>query len=389
MPDTASAHLDCETILASARALGPAIEAAAEAIARNRRLPDDLIASMRRAGIFRIAFPRAWNGPEMDVLQQCELMETLAYHDASVAWVAMICSDSGHYAARVEESVARELYPDMDLLTAGWLAPVGQAERAGGGFKVTGRWQFGSGCLHADHLIGGCILLQDGVPAMGEHGLPEFRVVWLPKNEVEIHDTWYTTGLAGSGSNDYSVKNVFVPEGRSFHPFRTGTRPEPLYRYHGFFFANLPAVALGCARRMLDDLRALALHKMVMPAMQLMKDEYRVQVALADATARIGAARAYQNDRIAAVWDTLRRGDTPTLEQRAGIGLMSVHAIQTALQVADIVCEAAGTTALYASSPFDRRRRDLITIASHLVGQRRAFQTAGQLLFGDDVPTFV
>ena len=382
-------YLDSDTILANARTLGPAIESAADAIARDRRLPGDLIESMRRAGIFRIAFPRAWGGPEMDILQQCELMEILGYRDASAAWVAMICSDSGHYAARVEESVARELYPDLDLLTAGWLAPVGQAHRVEGGFKVSGRWQFGSGCLHADRLIGGCLVLENGAPVMGDANLPEFRVVWLPTDAVEIHDTWYTTGLAGSGSNDYSVKECFVPEARSFHPFRVGARPEPLYRYHGFFFANLPAVALGCARRMIDDLRALALHKMVMPAMQLMKDEYRVQVALADATARLGAARAYQNERIGAVWDTLLRGDTPSLEQRAGIGLMSVHAIQSALQVADIVCEAAGSTALYAASPFDRRRRDLMTIACHIVGQRRAFQTAGQLLFGDDVPTFV
>jgi alkylation response protein AidB-like acyl-CoA dehydrogenase len=140
-------HLDGDTIVANARALGPAIEAAADAIARDRRLPDDLIASMQRAGIFRIAFPRSWGGPEIDILQQCELMEILGYHDASAAWVAMICSDSGHYAARVEESVARELYPEMDLLTAGWLAPVGQAHRVDGGFKVSGRWQFGSGCL--------------------------------------------------------------------------------------------------------------------------------------------------------------------------------------------------------------------------------------------------
>jgi indole-3-acetate monooxygenase len=343
---------------------------------------------MQRAGIFRIAFPRSWGGPEMDILQQCELMEILGYHDASAAWVAMICSDSGHYAARVEESVAHELYPELDLLTAGWLAPVGQAHRVDGGFTVSGRWQFGSGCLHAHRLVGGCVLLENGAPVMDHHNQPEFLVLWLPMEAVEIHDTWYTTGLAGSGSNDYSVTETFVPEAHSFHPFRIGTRPEPLYRYHGFFFANLPAVALGCARRMIDDVRALSQHKMVMPARQLMKDEYRVQVALADATARLGAARAYQNDRIGAVWETLLRGDAPTLEQRAGIALMSVHGIQTSLQVADIVCEAAGSTALYAASPFDRRRRDLMTIAGHILGQRRAFQTAGQLLFGDEVPTF-
>jgi indole-3-acetate monooxygenase len=380
--------LDSDAILANARALGPAIEDAADEIARERRLPDGLVDAMRRAGIFRIAFPRDWGGPEMDMLRQCELMETLAYHDASAAWVAMICSDSGHYAMRVEESVARELYPDIDLLTAGWLAPVGQARKVDGGYRVSGRWQFGSGCLHADRMIGGCMLLVDGAPVVTD-GMPELRTVWLPTDAVRIHDVWYTLGLAGSGSNDYSVDDVFVPDGHAFHPFRVGTRPEPLYRYHGFFFANLPAVALGCARRMVDDLRELASRKMTMPAMTLMKDEYRVQVALADATARLGAARAYQNDRLGVLWDTLVRGDEPSLEQRAGIGLMSVHAIQTALRVAEIVCEAAGTSAVYASGPFERRRRDLTTISAHLVGHRRALQTAGQLLFGDDVPTFV
>jgi alkylation response protein AidB-like acyl-CoA dehydrogenase len=343
---------------------------------------------MRRAGIFRIAFPRDWGGPEMDILRQCELMEILGYHDASAAWVAMICSDSGHYAMRIDPAAARELYPEIDLLTAGWLAPVGQAHRVDGGYRVSGRWQFGSGCLHADRMIGGCVLLENGVPTI-TNGSPEFRCVWLPKSEVGIHDVWYTIGLAGSGSNDYSVDDVFVPEAHAFHPFRVGARPEPLYRYHGFFFANLPAVALGCARRMIDDLRNLAARKMTMPAMILMKDEYRVQVAVADATARLGAARAYQNERLGELWETLRSGDSPSLEQRAGVGMMSIHAIQTALQVAEIVCEAAGTAAVFASGPFERRRRDLTTISAHLVGQRRAFQTAGPLLFGDDVPTFI
>jgi alkylation response protein AidB-like acyl-CoA dehydrogenase len=384
----AASFSSTEQILSNARALGPAIEAAADAIARERRLPADLVDAMRRAGIFRIAFPRDWGGPEMDILRQCELMELLGYHDASTAWVAMICSDSGHYAMRVDETTARALYPDIDLLTAGWLAPVGQAHRVDGGYRVTGRWQFGSGCLHADRMIGGCILLENGAPVMVD-GRPDFRCLWLPKDDVRIHDVWYTLGLAGSGSNDYSVEDVFVPEKHAFHPFQVGTRPEPLYRYHGFFFANLPAVALGCARRMVDDLRDLASRKLTMPAMVLMKDEYRVQVALADATARLGAARAYQYDRVGSLWETLVRGDAPSLDQRAGVALMSIHAIQTALQVAEIVCEAAGTSAVYASGPFERRRRDLTTISAHMVGQRRAFQTAGQLLFGDAVPTFV
>jgi len=312
-------------------------------------------------------------------------METLGYHDASAAWVAMICSDSGHYAARIDESAARALYPSLDLLTAGAIGPIGQAHIVDGGLKVSGRWTFGSGCLHADRLIGGCVLFENGKPQMGPGGKPEFRVVWLPKDKVQIHDTWYTTGLAGSGSNDYSVQDIVVPLAHSFHPFRAGTRIEPLYRYHGFFFANLPAVALGCARRMIDDFRNLAERKITPPALTPLKNEYRAQVALAEANMRLGAARAYQDSSLGSVWQTLSRGETPTSAQRAAVGMMAIHGLQEALKIGEIVCEAAGTAALYAASPFERRRRDLITMSNHIIGQRKTLQTMGQLLFGEDV----
>src|SRR5262249_52845193 len=149
------------------------------------------------------------------------------------------------------------------------------------GLKVSGRWSFGSGCLHADRLIAGCVLFENGKPRMAPSGRPEFWAVWLPKDKVQIHDTWYTTGLAGSGSNDYSAQDIVVPRAHSFRVLRPGARAETLYRYHGFFFANLPAVALGCARRMIDDFRELAQRKITPPAVTPLKNEYRAQVALA------------------------------------------------------------------------------------------------------------
>jgi alkylation response protein AidB-like acyl-CoA dehydrogenase len=376
---------DSEAILANARLIGPVIEAEADRFATERRLTDDVVALMRRAGLFRIAFPKAWDGPEMDILSQCEVMETLGYHDASAAWVAMICSDSGHYAARIDESEARALYPSLDLMTAGAIGPTGQAHFVDGGLKVSGRWPFGSGCLHADRMIAGCILFENGKPQMGAGGRPEFCAVWIPKDKVQIHDTWYTTGLAGSGSNDYSVREIVVPRAHSFHPFRTGTRPELLYRYHGFFFANAPAVALGCARRMIDDFRDLAQRKLVPPTMTPLKNEVRAQVALAEANMRLGAARAYQDSSLSSVWQTLACGDTLTAAQRASVGMMAVHGFQEALKVGEILCEAAGTAALYASSPLERRRRDLITMSNHVIAQRRTLQVMGQLLFGEEV----
>src|SRR4029078_4033206 len=166
----------------------------------------------------------------MPILEQVEMVETLAYHDASTAWVAMICSDSGHYAGRVDDASAREVSPSMDLLTAGQIYPVGQATRVDGGYRVSGRWQFGSGSLHADRIVGGCLLLVDGVAGVGESGLPEMLVAGLPRDKVTIHDTWHTTGLAGSGSNDYSVENVFVPRKHSFRATRNSPRSQPAYR---------------------------------------------------------------------------------------------------------------------------------------------------------------
>ncbi len=373
-----------DEILTAARALGPTIEAAADDIERNRRLPEHLIAAMRAAGVFSIAFPRAWGGPEFDLVSQSRLIEILAYHDASVAWIAMICSDSGHYAARLDEATARELYPDVDLLTSGYLYPAGTAIETDGGYRVTGRWQFGSGCLHADRIVGGCLVHNaDGIK-FDARGRPEMLAVYLPRDTITIHDTWYTTGLAGSGSNDYSADDVFVPSERTFDPFVAGKRPEPLYRYHGVFFSNLPAVAIGCAQRMLDDLQSLAMAKVSMPSMVAMKDEYRVQLALAEGTAAIGAARAYQNEVLASLWQSLVDGDAPTPSQRAAISLMSVHAIRTGNEVAELVCEAVGAASIFASSPFDRRRRDLATTSAHIIGQRKTLAAAAQLLFGDE-----
>jgi alkylation response protein AidB-like acyl-CoA dehydrogenase len=147
----------------------------------------------------------------MNPLDQIELMEILAYADPSVAWCVSILSDSGFYAGFLEEPAAQKLFPDLDARCAGMLAPVGQAEIVPGGYRVTGHWAFGSGSLHATHLTGGCLVMQDGKPIIEENGLPRWRVMIFDPADVEIEDTWYTTGLRGSGSNDYSIKNAFVP----------------------------------------------------------------------------------------------------------------------------------------------------------------------------------
>jgi alkylation response protein AidB-like acyl-CoA dehydrogenase len=374
--------LDSATILANVRALAPTIREQSDVIEAERRLPESLLDAMTNAGLFRIAMPRAWGGPEMSPLDQIELMEILAHADASTAWCASILSDSGFYAGFLEDATARKLFPDLDARCAGMLAPVGRAEIVPGGYRVTGHWAFGSGSLHATHLTGGCLVVKDGEPLIEENGLPRWRVMIFDPADVEILDTWYTTGLAGSGSNDYRVANAFVPEEHSFHVLDTPRRREPLYRYHGFFFANVSGIPFGLAQAALDEAREVAETKRSYPSLRTLQEDPEVQTAFGEAEATLASARAYVSDVMGAAWDTLLRGDSLSLEQRARIGLCIVHAGRSAQRVVDLACGIAGSTALYRKSPLERLRRDMIAVSAHVVHQRKTYGAAGRILLG-------
>lgn len=389
MNTTPNCALDTEAILANARNLVPTIREQADAIEKGRRLPAPLVDAMSDAGIFRIAMPRAWGGPEMSPLDQIELMEILAYADPSAAWCASILSDSGFYAGFLEDEAARKLFPNLDARAAGMLAPVGRAEIVPGGYRVTGKWAFGSGSLHATHLTGGCLVLNDGQPIMEENGYPRWRVMIFDPADVEILDTWYTTGLAGSGSNDYSVSDAFVPEQHTFHALGTPRRSEPLYRYHGFFFANVPGIPFGMARAALDEAREVAASKQVYPPLRLLREDAQVQTAFGEAEATLGASRAYVADVMGSAWAKLGAGDSLSLEDRARIGLCIVHAGRSAGRIIDLACEIVGSTALYRKSRLERLRRDMIAVNSHIVHQTKTYGAAGRVLLGaDEVPAF-
>jgi alkylation response protein AidB-like acyl-CoA dehydrogenase len=379
-------ELDAAEILARTRALAPEIRAAADRVEAERRIPDDLLARLVAAGVFRIAMPRAWGGPEMDPLAQIELVEELARADASVAWVVMITSDSGFYGAWLEDEVARALYPSLDARTAGMLFPAGRAHVVPGGFRVSGQWAFGSGSLHADRLVGGCLLFEDGKPRSGGGGRPDWRIVYLPPGEVEILDTWRTTGLAGSGSHDYRVQDVFVPAEHSFDVLAPPRRTGPLYGYHGLFFSNLPGVPLGLARAALDELKRLAGEKRVPPLMTLLRDEYRVQEAVGEGEALLQSARAFVFDAMGDAWRTLCAGDPLSRPQRARVGLMLAHSVRAARQVVQLAYDTAGGAAIYRKSPLDRQLRDVVTVSAHVVGQRKAYAMVGREMLGLESP---
>lgn len=400
MANTSIDNPDGDELVAAARSLGPKITAATEEIERERRIPKHIVAALREAGIFRMAMPREWGGYEADPITQIRVIEQLAMANGSVAWCAMIGVDGGFFTGFMDQSVARELYSDPNLVTGSGVMPMGMAQEVEGGYLVMGRWPFGSGCQHSDWMAAGCVVAKDGAPVIGDTGIPETRVCLLPQSSVEILDTWRTTGLHGTGSHDWVVNGVFVPKERTFNIMSPSLhRKGPLYKLPSMFFMKFPGAALGVTRSAIDTIMKLSKEKFIPIAGTTLSQEAHVQLAIGQAEAMWGSARAYVMETTRDVWETLSRGsgekrskasrfhpDTAyaelTPEQRARHRLAMTHVHTACVQAVSLMYKIGGSMSLYATSPLDRHLRDVTTMNQHNVVSMKSYETAGQMLLG-------
>jgi alkylation response protein AidB-like acyl-CoA dehydrogenase len=201
-----------------------------------------------------------------------------------------------------------------------------------------------------------------------------------------VLDTWYTTGLAGSGSNDYTTNDLFVPQEHTFSLLERPRRQEPLYAFNGMFFVNMHGVALGLARRAIDVVQKLAAEKTLVPELVLMKDAPRVRSAFARAEMLLGAARAYTYETMDRVWDALRAKGVLSRELRLHLGLSRVNVFQAARDVVQLMVDTAGSSSIYSTSPLDRLLRDAITVRTHIAVQERLVEQMAALTVNEDPP---
>ena len=383
-----TSSLTASDIIANTQRLMPEIERRTDEIASLRRLPSDLVAQLKAAGVFRMSMPKAWGGPEMTPRDQCAVYELLGAADASLAWCVKIGSDSGYYAALLDDSVARTVYTDLDSVTAGQVPPNGKAERVPGGYRVSGRWTFGSGATHADVIIGGCVITENGQPVMMGPG-PLTRVIAAPAASFEVIDTWHSTGLAGSGSNDYRTTDLFVPAAHTFSLQEQSARPEPLYRYPGMFLASWHGVALGLMRRAIDATMAVVNNKLSIfpPPPMPLRQRPHARVALAKAEMEWHAARAFTYDVIDQLWAEVESGSPCSPESRIAMMQSLSFAFQTARHVTQSMYDLVGTTAVFSTkTPLDRLLRDAITMSQHLLLGDSFLEIVGGAMLGEPAP---
>jgi indole-3-acetate monooxygenase len=385
-PSTSATALDGPTILANAHKVAPLLREEAPENEQRRRLTPRTVEALRSTGVFRMAMPLDWGGPEVDISTQVEILEALSAADGSAGWCAAIGSDGGFYSAALDDATARELYPDLDRVTAGWIAPAGRLHRVTGGYRLEGRWQFGSGCTHADVIVGGARVVDDDGPVLTADGRPELRIAMLPAAEYEILDTWDTTGLAGSGSHDYQIAEGFVPAAQTFRlrDLRQRGRNGVLYAWPGMFFANFPAVPLGIARAALETAEELLADKIFLPERRPARDDARVRAGIAHAHALAGAARSYVFEILSDLWSTLEAGAQPSLRQRARLLGMHGHTLRSCRDAVHILADTIGSASIYRTCPIERHQRDLTTIGQHLLAQPRSMEAAGALWLGSE-----
>jgi alkylation response protein AidB-like acyl-CoA dehydrogenase len=256
-----------------------------------------------------------------------------------------------------------------------------------GGYRVNGTWSYASGSRHAQWLGGHSPLVDaDGKPCIGADGRPAERTTLFPKERATIRDVWQVMGLKGTGSDSYTVTDLFVPARYSFTRERESDRREggPLYRFttYQIYGSAFAAVALGLARATLDAFMQMASTKVPMLGSKPLRDNPVVQSKVAVAEAQWQSARAYLVEALSAMWNAACRGEAATMQQRAQLRLAAVHASHQSKEVVETAYHFAGGTAIFENQAFERRLRDIHAVTQQVQSQFVNFEVAGQVLLG-------
>jgi alkylation response protein AidB-like acyl-CoA dehydrogenase len=370
------------------RGLAPDLAAAAEEIDRSRELPTATIDQMVEGGLFRLLLPHALGGAELLPAEYVPIIEELAKTDASAAWCLNQNSGCSMTAAYLAPEVAREIFGGPRGILA-WGPGPGEARAAPGGYRVTAQWAFASGSHHATWL--GChvpVIEADGKPRLRGDGNPVVLTMLFPKSATKFTDIWHTIGLRGTGSDQYSVTDLFVPEGYAVDVLsrrdQAAREPGLLYRFSSLslYAAGFAGVALGIGRSTLDHFIELARDKIPRGAKNTMRNNNLIQAQTAQSEARLSSARRWLLGSLEEITEAVRQRGHITLDERMTIRLASTFAIHQSVEVVDLLYQAAGSGAIFNVNPFERRFRDIHSVAQQLQGRQQHFETVGQYMMG-------
>jgi alkylation response protein AidB-like acyl-CoA dehydrogenase len=391
------ADVEAQPTVRAAAEMYPVLRGYREEIEREQRMPPALVAQMREAGFYKMTVPRALGGLELDPLTYLRTVELLAEAVGSVGWNLGNGGVGQLVTLGLPQDGVEEIYGERaDTIIAGTaVAGGGQAVAVPGGYRVTGRWQFGSGCNEASWMLGSFqVIGDDGQPRRHPEGGSLYWRGVFPRSEVEIvPGSWDVSGLRGTGSFDWTAKDVFLPERRTMP--QIGIPLENQWaRWPGLTY-QLPvqcwvgphhsAVITGIARAGINALIELAGGKQPRgrPA-GLLCDSPQVQNSVGRADAILNAGRAYRSQQITEHWNTLAAGHETTLEQRARCRLASTYAADCAREAMDLMYRHGGSTSFKRESRLAECWRDLQTVGQTVTIAPEWYPICGRVYLGLD-----
>ena len=379
------------SLLETARAMAPRIRACAGEIDATRELPRPLFEALADAGLFHMALPRALGGAEIDLPTYIQVIEELGKADASTGWVINQGGIFATFAARMPHDVVRRIWIDTPRsVVSNTPAPTARAVMVPGGYRVTANQGFSTGCRHASWVAPHAFIVEDGQPRQLENGQPETRYLFVPVEEAELLDTWNVRGLRGTGTHHFAVRDVFVPKELSV---LSGAAPlvenGPLYQIPRtlMFASGDAAVALGMARACLSVFLELAATKTPRAVEGLLRDQPMVQADVGRADANLRAGHGLLTETVGNVWEELNVTGAMSMDQRAALRIAATHAIRLAVEVIDIIYNAAGTTAIYDDHFIQRAFQDIHVISQHTQARRGLYELVGRHWLGLSVDT--
>ena len=370
------------SLLDAVRVLAPSFRDLSEQFERDHRLPDSVIDALREAGALRAIVPAAYGGVDAHPVDFFDAIEELAAVDASVGWVTFITNGTKFLTlSRLPEpGFERVLAQGPDTVMAGVTAPRGQAERVEGGYRLRGTWAYCSGCLHARWIVAGAVVTRgDVTETAGEPPQPVTRLFVLPAEDVEILDTWRPIGLRGTGSHDFRVNDVFVPEEMSLSmrdPVRAG------FPAVGVNQGAAAATALAVGRAAIEAVASLsgrARAGLTATGIPLGEQDL-VRYRMAEAQGLVGSGRAYVREAMSAMQGALDGGTLPTPAQQNELAIAMNVGIFNGTRAVESLCEVAGGPAIHTGERLERLFRDVHAASNNAANSPTRMVTYGQTL---------
>jgi alkylation response protein AidB-like acyl-CoA dehydrogenase len=355
--------------------IAPEITSRTNEITEKRQIPKEIINLMVEHGLFRLMVPKSIGGHEIDYLEFLKLVSTIGYADASVAWCFNQNNILAYNSGFMHKELAQKIWNDDHAILSNGQTRNAVAVPSESGYILNGRWDFSSGSRHANWTIA----------IAPVQGTKEIRNTFLPNSDVEWFDTWQVSGLRGTGSYSFELKDKYIDKENTYIDAGEPMENGPLYLMpkNLLFCSGFATVALSAARASIDSIIKIAGTRTPQNQQKLINQPY-TQREIAQAEAIWRSANAFLNESAAEVWDSLVTERHVSDSRRINLRLASTHAIRESLRVADIVYTLSGSTAIFEQTPIQRKSQDIRAISQQVQGRMTHYDTAGKFFLGLD-----